>query len=514
MGTDLSSLLDEGIPKEELCRGTSVVNVLAGCGKHLGRGALAGHLFTEEEATALRKLSRPVDFTHDFISHSWQDGRIPKAITLYMHYNGWPAIVVSSLIAVFLLLLRIFDVLPTVQTERVGPDGEVFADFKYFPYTLVLATFVEILVLLTWHRLPEKFGGKSKRTLFFDKLCVHQHNKALKAAGCRSFSAFVALSHTLVVLWSPVYLERLWCSLELASLAHLVYTGKHISVQQKESKEPGWRRGRSPKLPLKLLPLTRSLMPASVFAAMTFVLLGMRVSDLLHFPATYALFTATFLKLLILPMGVHSMRRYMRDRRALSEQLERYDVRSTRYSNEGDKAMVLDSIVAWFGTLDDFNSNVRTAVRSDVLASVGLPAHLPARHILLGVLPLWFDMLDTYPSYLTTEAEVSVKIGDMIGIAMLNTWVTLYFLLIFRYCYGTRSWGGPSPFRLKATSALLAACSTLGWLGVNQLILMLWELYLWQLSLAVTLVLAVCTVALHRSTLGYEGDRLESPPSC
>lgn len=72
-------------------------------------------------------------------------------------------------------------------------------------------------------------------TYFLDKFCVHQGDLTLKQQGVRSFAAFVAASNNLLLLWSPQYFTRLWCTLELAAL---VKSKSHLGT-----------------LPLRIMPL-------------------------------------------------------------------------------------------------------------------------------------------------------------------------------------------------------------------------------------------------------------------
>ncbi|CAE7739865.1 unnamed protein product [Symbiodinium pilosum] len=53
--------------------------------------------------------------------------------------------------------------------------------------------------------------------VFLDILCIAQHDEKLKKKGIMGLGAFLVNSKSLVVLWTPRYFSRLWCTFEIAT---------------------------------------------------------------------------------------------------------------------------------------------------------------------------------------------------------------------------------------------------------------------------------------------------------
>ena len=82
-------------------------------------------------------------------------------------------------------------------------DGEL-------PPGMVAARFLPWLVFVFFLCFWQSLRSVSRRPLvvFLDKLCIAQHDPALKAKGIRGLSTFLDRSDELTILWSSRYFTR------------------------------------------------------------------------------------------------------------------------------------------------------------------------------------------------------------------------------------------------------------------------------------------------------------------
>lgn len=62
----------------------------------------------------------------------------------------------------------------------------------------------------------------------FDKVCIHQADAELKAAGISAIGGFIGRSQTLLVAWDELYFSRLWCPFEIAAFRFANPAGRTI----------------------------------------------------------------------------------------------------------------------------------------------------------------------------------------------------------------------------------------------------------------------------------------------
>ncbi|KAF4669404.1 hypothetical protein FOL47_002564 [Perkinsus chesapeaki] len=162
------------------------------------------------EGAALKeapKPSSPVDSIDIFLSHSWSASGFWKLVTLLAFFNSSS---VSAVIAwSYLGALIYFSIVSTTTFNIMG-------------VVLVHVIFLIGLCIIShvMHR---------NTMVFFDKCCINQLDPVLKSDGISRLSDYVRASKKLVVLWSPDYLDRMWCVYELAVFLH-THTEADITV--------------------------------------------------------------------------------------------------------------------------------------------------------------------------------------------------------------------------------------------------------------------------------------------
>ncbi|OLQ07433.1 hypothetical protein AK812_SmicGene9179 [Symbiodinium microadriaticum] len=61
---------------------------------------------------------------------------------------------------------------------------------------------------------------KVKTQRFDERICISQSDEQLKGEALISLGAFLKCSDSMLVLWDPSYVGRLWCIFELAGFLH------------------------------------------------------------------------------------------------------------------------------------------------------------------------------------------------------------------------------------------------------------------------------------------------------
>eukprot|EP00929_Paragymnodinium_shiwhaense_P043231 TRINITY_DN22264_c1_g1_i1.p1 TRINITY_DN22264_c1_g1~~TRINITY_DN22264_c1_g1_i1.p1 ORF type:complete len:768 (-),score=64.42 TRINITY_DN22264_c1_g1_i1:10-2313(-) len=177
-----------------LLRAVPVTEALSGFGKHLASIAAQ-----EEDYD----LSEPVTELDDFLSHDWGTGRFEKVVSLCSLYNRRAASIVSCALAFPLAFIGAIAPVPMFQECA----AQAVCPIIYY------ATF------FFGQRILSLFGRR--KYIFLDKLCIHQTDCDKKSAGILGLAGFLRASRRLVVLWSPRYFSRLWCTYELVTWCYL-----------------------------------------------------------------------------------------------------------------------------------------------------------------------------------------------------------------------------------------------------------------------------------------------------
>jgi len=182
----------------ELLRAVPLQVCLQGSGKHWKRslkstnGASAG-----VNSFGLSRRTEQIDY---FFSHDWETSRFLKWLTLLVMFNS-PAAAISLLIVTGLIS----------TCAALGGEG---VPQWLLPCLPLFPMLTYAVILIFWQKIRSRW---KEPMVFLDRLCIAQHDMALKEQGIRGLGCFLSKSRNLTILWSGRYFSRLWCLYELAS---------------------------------------------------------------------------------------------------------------------------------------------------------------------------------------------------------------------------------------------------------------------------------------------------------
>jgi len=340
-----------------------VAKLLAGLGRVLRTRA---ETLTVAQKIDLYSLSSQVSEFDCFISHVCSTPGFKKYVTLVLDQLG-----VSAFVSAFVMSLVIF----SFQAYcRPLPRIYDVNGYLHSIWEFVGGVTVGWSVLVFGHTL-------CRRTrCFFDCVSICQHDPELKAMGIMNIPAFLRASRAMVVLWDERYFTRLWCVYEIA-VAHSI-----------------------DGLPIRIL-------PTSVYALVAVTQLYMCVgaaADLLFRSVIVVSFwwddalIIAFVFVPLLSLQAYNGRRFAKMYAQLQEQFETFDVRRAAISVESDRSLIYAGIEELFdGSLDNFNSIVRTTLKSAAMGSLtGQRAVLPYWCVMWQLLSVIPATVSQYNSYL------------------------------------------------------------------------------------------------------------------
>ena len=190
----------------ELLRGVTLHECLSGWAKHWSS---SGGMFSAKEGVDSYTLSRQTTRFHNFLSHDWGTSRWLKLTALLVIFNSRAAAVGTLAVSVLSGILRASGILP---------DGSWAVATGYLTF---------FIFFCFWQRIRAVF---KPRMVFLDKLCIAQHDAALKEQGIMGLAAFLDRSEKLTVLWSPRYFQRLWCTYEISTFLRKVDGNAQIEM--------------------------------------------------------------------------------------------------------------------------------------------------------------------------------------------------------------------------------------------------------------------------------------------
>ena len=186
----------------------------------------AAVLSSNEGSASSYNLSKQVSELGVFLSHNWSVTRFRKFISLIFHFNMAFALASTSLVSFSLLCFEVFGVLPLpVSVGDLSWAGDYWdhddlADAKCGGFAYLFATPVFLLALFFKQDILSH--ASPGMPIFLDKVSIHQTDQQLKQAGIQKIGAFLAKSSAMVIVYSDVYLQKLWTVYELACFLQVV----------------------------------------------------------------------------------------------------------------------------------------------------------------------------------------------------------------------------------------------------------------------------------------------------
>ncbi|CAE8667338.1 unnamed protein product [Polarella glacialis] len=417
-----------------------------------------------------------------------------KFLSLLLVFNSRAAAVIAVSVSVTVALLEAYDVMPSKRAERLI-GGRVYITQSGEASLCGLVAYLFILCL--WQRILSLCGRSA--SVFLDKLCIDQENEEQKER---------AILDRLLILWSPSYFDRLWCTYELASgMRDIILTPIHVA----------------PALFAITFSLWSSIIIFIYAVTIRSYFLGSDVqrsgSDVLTFDVVsgVAAFLCVHVGGVILP--THLSRRLANSLRLLPQQLESFSIREancfccshyhvhpeTKKHLPCDRQLIFKMLLQWqqdftgsvesVATLEAFDFRIRQKLKPWVLRHIG-GAHVPFS-MLLACVPLMCSTMDYIPVMIELGGVPAFRLGLDAALQsfVLGPGVATAIMMISAAGFDYKNHVGCDLFLtlLKSTASTLVLAIIWASINIPRSIL---EHVGWQL--AVGAVLVVPTIAIFR----------------
>ncbi|KAF4693324.1 hypothetical protein FOZ60_011304 [Perkinsus olseni] len=170
--------------------------------------------------------------------------------------------------------------------------------------------------------------------VFLDKCCIPQNDPIAKSYGISRLADYLRVSNKLLILWSPDYLERLWCVYELAVFLRFHKKEDVILVN------------------LNHLELCMSLMIVQSFSIVTLLLIEPWKPDLVYIVCGMAMIASV-----LVDRGALSCSEEWRKFRS---EVKRFSVRRAKCSSSEDYDTLKQLITDMYGSEESFATVVRS----------------------------------------------------------------------------------------------------------------------------------------------------------
>mmetsp|Transcript_23610 Transcript_23610/g.50369 ORF Transcript_23610/g.50369 Transcript_23610/m.50369 type:complete len:533 (-) Transcript_23610:508-2106(-) len=398
---------------DDLFRGTPLSCVMRNCGRIWKNSSGSADTY---------HLSHPVEVLRTFISHNWSVGRFQKYIALCLHFNLGIAAAAALSATVVLTLLHILGVIPCYEDKVIGgPHGPAPSGWA----VRVIVPFIFVIAFFFGREIVSFIGFKGP-DVFLDKVCIHQTDIAIQQQGILRLGAFLNYSDEMLVLYTNIYLRKLWTIFEVAAFLVL-----------------------RPRYKMKVVPVNMAML---YIGAICFTCTGplnvvvCRAYDLQDL-------LGVALTLVYNVIYIFILRRWRRDRQAIQDMIQAFSVHSALCAVESDRPIVCSNIVTLMKahelvradaddteTLEEFDKLVRSDLPQAFEKSFGKYLTFSYRQVLLRAFFASMTMgIDSLGGL--GEADSTLQARQLIASALNNL-----------------SWGLLVVPTLMATQELLASC--------------------------------------------------------
>lgn len=325
--------------------------------------------------------SEPASRVGAFISHVWASARWRKALALCFYLNVNLAVTLATLTWVLVISITI------CRLGLFGMGGKTYL----IPLFVYIPIAVFFLVFFWGHYL-----GTPVRSMWLDKMCIHQTRDELKEKGVKALPEIVVQSDRMIILWDTTYFERLWCCAEVAIFTAVQGSAKCVDF-----------------MPLWIAPWVLSNMVIGLLSISICERLFSLIGSIGAFLAQYDFIPSDVLPLLAqfwgigagfffgslpaVPLSYFALRSKMDHHRRMLLQFKRFRLQDTKCKVEGDRDQVYGLVNKLYSEamqpIEAFNHFVRTDLSGHVERNVGHVTKIRYRLSLLIFLPLAFSSM-------------------------------------------------------------------------------------------------------------------------
>ena len=430
----------EGLPlvaDRDILRGICLASVLSGA---------AWVLDTDREVNfdEYYQQTCPMQRLDAFLSHAWSDHRFSKWAALCLHFNLTIACFLGLGSAGISFILQYYSIgcLPAYSfTDITGTENTNGI------CCLITGCLALCLGMFFGHRLQRPVH------VFLDRACISQTDKDKMQLGVDALGDFLAMSERMIVLLSPDYFKRGWCTFEVSSFGADDSKGfRKIDFE-----------------PLHKASAILSVFAASVLAAISFhvcIYFGIMSSAMNLAPepsitgfSAFGLFVFCAPPGLVYGASILQLDRILSGNAEMLSVLKMFDIEQASFMFEDDRAFVLSEARRLWGDLDTFNRKVTEEVYSRISSWASKRrATLPYSTLVLGASPCLFWGLDMAAK----DPTLDLKLRDVVyGMTLTFLHVPLLFAVMgfmceIRFAISRRLFGDSNNAASKLVLLLLA----------------------------------------------------------